>query len=68
MRTFACRLLSLSVMSHAPIRAPAADQAFRWSDMPAIGNEDDVYDIAPPLYEPVEQFGGNRFLARWLPD
>jgi len=44
------------------------DQAFRWSDMPAIGNEDDVYDIAPPLYEPVEQFGGNRFLARWLPD
>ena len=37
------------------------DRAFRWTDMPAIGNADNVYDIAPPLYEPVEQFGGNRF-------
>ena len=37
------------------------DQAFRWSDVPGGANAGGVYDIAPPLYEPVEQFGGNRF-------
>lgn len=37
------------------------DHAFRWSDLPGAGYADGTYDIAPPLYEPVEQFGGNRF-------
>lgn len=37
------------------------DHAFRWSDLPGAGYAEGTYDIAPPLYEPVEQFGGNRF-------
>ena len=37
------------------------DQAFRWSDLGSPGHSTGAYDIAPPLYEPVEQFGGNRF-------
>ncbi len=41
--------------------------AFRWSDVPSLVNEAGVYDIAPPLYEPVRQFGGNRFTVRWVP-
>lgn len=36
-------------------------EAFRWDDLPGPGWSDAVYDIAPPLYEPVAQFGGNRF-------
>jgi hypothetical protein len=43
------------------------DHAFRWTDVPGLGNEDGVYDIAPPLYEPVQQFGGNRFRVSWIP-
>ena len=41
--------------------------AFRWTDVPSLVNEAGVYDIAPPLYEPVQQFGGNRFTVRWVP-
>ena len=41
--------------------------AFRWTDVPSLVNETGVYDIAPPLYEPVQQFGGNRFTVRWVP-
>jgi len=37
------------------------DRAFRWTDTPALGYQANVYDIAPPLYEIVEQFGANRF-------
>jgi hypothetical protein len=37
------------------------DHAFRWVDFPGTENEDGVYDIQPPLYEEVTQFGGNRF-------
>lgn len=37
------------------------DHAFRWSDLSGAGYAEGTYDIAPPLYEPVEQFGGNRF-------
>ncbi|MBI3202518.1 MAG: hypothetical protein HYZ29_13335 [Myxococcales bacterium] len=37
--------------------------AFRWSDLGNPGYAAGVYDLAPPLYEPVEQFGGNRFDA-----
>ncbi len=37
------------------------DHAFRWTDTPGGDNQDGVYDIAPPLYETVEQFGANRF-------
>lgn len=37
------------------------DRAFRWSDLGGAGFTPGTYDIAPPLYEPVEQFGGNRF-------
>jgi hypothetical protein len=37
------------------------DQAFRWSDLGSQGFSAGAYDIAPPIYEPVEQFGGNRF-------
>lgn len=37
------------------------DRAFRWSDLGSPGHSSGAYDIAPPLYEPVEQFGGNRF-------
>ena len=37
------------------------DHAFRWTDTPGLENQPDVYDIAPPLYELVEQFGANRF-------
>lgn len=43
------------------------DGAFRWTDVPGGANQDGVYDIAPPLYEPVEQFGGNRFDVSYLP-
>jgi len=43
------------------------DGAFRWTDVPGGGNQDGVYDFAPPLYEPVEQFGGNRFDVSYLP-
>jgi hypothetical protein len=41
--------------------------AFRWTDVPSLVNEAGVYDIAPPVYEPVRQFGGNRFTVRWVP-
>lgn len=37
------------------------DHAFRWTDLSSAGYQDAVYDIAPPLYEVVEQFGANRF-------
>ncbi len=37
------------------------DHAFRWTDVDGGGNKSGVYDMAPPLYEPVTQFGGNRF-------
>ena len=37
------------------------DHAFRWTDIPGGDNQAGVYDIAPPFYEPVKQFGGNRF-------
>lgn len=37
------------------------DHAFRWTDVSGNGNQDGVYDIAPPIYEPVAQFGANRF-------
>ena len=37
------------------------DQAYRWSDLGSAGFTPGTYDIAPPIYEPVEQFGGNRF-------
>jgi hypothetical protein len=37
------------------------DRAFRWDDVPGGQNQPGVYDIAPPIYEPVRQFGGNRF-------
>jgi len=43
------------------------DRAFRWTDVPGGANKPDVYDIAPPLYEPVEQFGANRFVVQWIP-
>jgi hypothetical protein len=39
------------------------DHAFRWTDVSGNGNRTGVYDIAPPIYEPVVQFGGNRFDA-----
>jgi hypothetical protein len=39
------------------------DHAFRWTDVSGGDNQPGVYDIAPPLYEPVTQFGGNRFDA-----
>ncbi|MCA9592899.1 MAG: hypothetical protein KC776_06295 [Myxococcales bacterium] len=42
------------------VRANMND-AYRWDDLPGPGFEDAVYDFAPPLYEPVAQFGGNRF-------
>lgn len=41
------------------------DRAFRWSDVNVEGYRPDVYDIAPPWYEPIEQFGGNRFVSHW---
>lgn len=41
--------------------------AFRWTDLPSLVNQAGVYDIAPPLYEPVQQFGGNRFVVQWKP-
>lgn len=37
------------------------DHAFRWVDFPGPDNQEGVYDIQPPLYEEVTQFGGNRF-------
>ncbi|MFO0571585.1 MAG: hypothetical protein U0263_38510 [Polyangiaceae bacterium] len=37
------------------------DRAFRWSDLGSPSFAAGTYDIAPPIYEPVEQFGGNRF-------
>lgn len=37
------------------------DHAFRWTDVPGGDNQPGVYDIAPPLYEPIAQFGRNRF-------
>lgn len=37
------------------------DHAFRWVDFPGTENQEGVYDIQPPLYEEVTQFGGNRF-------
>jgi hypothetical protein len=43
------------------------DGAFRWTDVPGGGNQESVYDFAPPLYEPVEQFGGNRFDVSYMP-
>ena len=36
-------------------------EAFRWSDINTGNNQAGTYDIAPPFYEPVKQFGGNRF-------
>lgn len=42
------------------------DHAFRWEDAPVGVNAPGVYDIAPPLYEAVQQFGGNRFVGRWV--
>jgi hypothetical protein len=36
-------------------------EAFRWKDLPSPDWTDGAYDMAPPLYEPVAQFGGNRF-------
>lgn len=42
-------------------------QAFRWQDVPGGDNQPGVWDIAPPLYEPVLQFGGNRFEATFQP-
>lgn len=41
------------------------DQAFRWQDLEAAGFSPGRYDIAPPVYEPVVQFGGNRFDVVW---
>ena len=43
------------------------DRAFRWTDLPTLGYQPDVYDIAPPLYEIVEQFGANRFEVSLTP-
>lgn len=40
------------------------DRAFRWSDLPGDGYVEGLYDMTPPVYEPVEQFGGNRFVVR----
>lgn len=37
------------------------DHAFRWTDTPGGDNQAGVYDIAPPIYEPVAQFGANHF-------
>ena len=42
------------------------DRAFRWADASTGVNTPGIYDIAPPLYEAVQQFGGNRFVGRWL--
>ena len=39
------------------------DRAFRWSELGSADFTSGAYDIAPPIYEPVEQFGGNRFSA-----
>ncbi len=36
-------------------------QAFRWVDFPGAENQDGVFDMMPPLYEEVVQFGGNAF-------
>ena len=36
-------------------------RAFRWTDTSALGYTTEIYDIAPPLYEWVRQFGANRF-------
>jgi hypothetical protein len=35
--------------------------AFRWQDVTGGENQAGAWDIAPPLYEPVLQFGANRF-------
>jgi hypothetical protein len=44
------------------------DHAFRWVDFPAPENQPGVYDISPPLYEEVTQFGGNRFDVTYSPN
>ena len=36
-------------------------EAFRWQDVATGENQPGVWDIAPPLYEPVVQFGANQF-------
>lgn len=36
-------------------------EAFRWQDVATGENQAGAWDIAPPLYEPVLQFGANRF-------
>jgi hypothetical protein len=60
--------LELSLQSAGTVRIIAnMDGAFRWSDLPSAGYADGVYDIAPPLYEVVEQFGANRFDVTWTP-
>ncbi len=54
--------LTLSAGARGELRIDVnMDHAFRWTDEPLAGYAVNVYDIAPPLYEPVVQFGGNRF-------
>jgi hypothetical protein len=36
-------------------------ESFRWEDVAGEGYADGVFDTAPPLYEPVRQFGANSF-------
>ncbi len=56
--------LDLSVEAEATgvlnVRANMSE-AFRWEDLPMSGFEAGAYDMTPPLYEPVLQFGANRF-------
>jgi hypothetical protein len=40
-------------------------EAFRWQDSAEADNQPGVYDIAPPTYEPIMQYGGNRFDAKF---
>lgn len=37
------------------------DHSFRWTDLPALGSEPDVFDVTRLSYEPVLRFGGNAF-------
>jgi hypothetical protein len=56
--------VDLEVSGPATLRVVVnMDHAFRWTDVAGGSNQAGVYDIAPPLYEPVTQFGGNRFDA-----
>lgn len=59
--TFACDVTVPAAAKGTLSVIANMDRAFRWSETPGSGYTDGVYDIAPPLYEVVEQFGANRF-------